>query len=169
MVLAKHAAAHKKTFALNLSAPFIPQFFKSQLDQILPYVSILVGNDAEFEVYATSNGLDPKDLPSVALKVASLPSENPSIPRLVVITGGTSPTILASAKTQETKSYPVDALPESKIVDTNGAGDAFAGAFLGALISGKSVDQAVEAGHKLGQICVQQVGPTFQWPKVDIL
>ena len=35
-------------------------------------------------------------------------------------------------------------------------GDAFAGAFTAALIAGKSLEEAVEAGHKLGQICVGQ-------------
>ena len=44
-----------------------------------------------------------------------------------------------------------------------------AGAFLGARSIGKSIEEAVEAGHKLGQICVGQAGPTFAWPKQQIL
>lgn len=49
------------------------------------------------------------------------------------------------------------ALSASQIVDTNGAGDAFAGGFYGGLVSGKNVDEAVEIGHKLGAMCVGQV------------
>jgi adenosine kinase len=40
---------------MNLSAPFIPQFFKSQVDEILPYVDVLIGNESEAEAYAESH------------------------------------------------------------------------------------------------------------------
>jgi adenosine kinase len=40
---------------MNLSAPFIPQFFKSQVDEILPYVDILIGNESEAQAYADSH------------------------------------------------------------------------------------------------------------------
>ena len=36
--------------------------------------------------------------------------------------------------------HPVHALKQEEIVDTNGAGDAFAGGLLGALVAGKSID-----------------------------
>ena len=53
--------------------------------------------------------------------------------------------------------YPVAKLSADQIVDTNGAGDMFAGGFIGALISGKSTDEAVEIGHRTGAMCVGQV------------
>lgn len=40
---------------MNLSAPFIAQFFKAQVDEILPYVDILIGNESEAEAYADSH------------------------------------------------------------------------------------------------------------------
>lgn len=43
---------------MNLSAPFIPQFFKSQVDEILPFVDILIGNESEAEAYAASHEWD---------------------------------------------------------------------------------------------------------------
>lgn len=43
--------------AINLSAPFIPQFFKAQLEQILPYCDFVIGNDSEAAAYAESTGL----------------------------------------------------------------------------------------------------------------
>ena len=55
--VAKHSAESNKTLAFNLSAPFIPQFFKDQIDQLLPYADIVFGNESEAEAYAQSHGL----------------------------------------------------------------------------------------------------------------
>lgn len=40
---------------MNLSAPFIAQFFKSQVDEILPYIDVLIGNEAEAAAFAESH------------------------------------------------------------------------------------------------------------------
>lgn len=85
----------------------------------------------------------------------------------MIITQGPSSTIVATSGA--TKVHPVSALPASAIVDTNGAGDAFAGGFIGAYAQGKSLDQCIEVGHRMGQMCVGEVGPQFKFPKVDIL
>ena len=53
--------------------------------------------------------------------------------------------------------FPVDPLADNQIVDTNGAGDAFAGGFVGALVAGKDLDASILAGHALARACVQQV------------
>lgn len=103
-----------------------------------------------------------------AQKLANSP-KNSARARTVVITQGASSTLVAVANQAQVKVYPVTPLPEDKIEDTNGAGDAFAGAFMAALVANKSVDEAVEAGHKLAQICVGQVGPTFGSTKQPIL
>ncbi|CAK5283222.1 unnamed protein product [Mycena citricolor] len=169
--LSQKASAQSKIFAINFSAPFIPQFFGAALQQILPFCDLVIGNESEAETWASANGLaDPKDLPAVAKAIALLPKSNPSRPRTVVITQGADSTILVSSATPDSpKIYPVTKLADAEIVDTNGAGDAFAGGFLGALVAGKSIDECVEAGHKLGSMCVQQVGPQYQWPKVNVL
>lgn len=87
-----------KVFTTNLSAPFIPQFFKEQLDTLLPYCDIVIGNEAESEAYANAHGLsDPKDLPAVAKHIASWTKVNPSRPRIVVITQGPDPTIVVTS------------------------------------------------------------------------
>lgn len=105
------------------------------------------------------NGLvDPQDLPAVAKSIALLPKSNPSRPRVVVITHGAESTImLISADPDNPKVFPVPPLPKHEIVDTNAAGDAFAGGFLGAFVAGKTLDECVEIGHKLAGICVGQV------------
>lgn len=169
--LAKKASEGAKTFVLNLSAPFIPQFFKANLDQVLPYCDIVIGNESEAEAWAEASGQpDKKDLPAVARALAGLPKSNPARPRTVIITQGPESTIVATdVDGVEPKIHPVQPLKDEEIVDTNGAGDAFAGGVLGALVSGRSIDEAVEVGHKMGAMCVQQVGPQYQWPKVQIL
>jgi adenosine kinase len=42
--VAKHAVESNKVFTLNLSAPFIPQFFKDPMDELLPYTEVVFGN-----------------------------------------------------------------------------------------------------------------------------
>lgn len=43
--VSKHASENNKLFCLNLSAPFICQFFKDKLMQVMPYVDVLFGNE----------------------------------------------------------------------------------------------------------------------------
>lgn len=179
---------YMQVFAINLSAPFIAQFFKVQLEQILPYCDIVIGNEAEAEAWAESTGLpDKTDLANVARSLALSTKANPSRPRIVVFTHGAESTVVVSAADSDNaKVFPVHALKDEDIVDTNGAGDAFAGGFIGALVAGKSTDDAIEVGHKMGAMCVQQVrsllcvlhhilltpfqiGPQYKWPKVSVL
>jgi adenosine kinase len=143
---------------VNLSAPFIPQFFGVQLSQVFPYCDIIIGNESEAEAWAAATGLpDTKDFPAIAKALAALPKSNPSRPRVVVITQGPQSTIVvSSADPDNAKIFPVHALTDDQIVDTNGAGDAFAGGFMGAYVAGKSIDEAVEIGHKMGSMCVQE-------------
>lgn len=62
-----------------------------------------------------------------------------------------------SGPNAEPKIFAVKALSDAEIVDTNGAGDAFAGGFLGAYVAGKTLDESVLVGHELGRMCVGQV------------
>ncbi|EDR15993.1 uncharacterized protein LACBIDRAFT_192435 [Laccaria bicolor S238N-H82] len=160
-----------KTFILNLSAPFIAQFFGSQVSQILPFTDVVIGNEAEAESWAAANNYpDVKDLTGIAKAIALLPKKNPARSRVVVFTQGAQSTVLVTAdKPDSPQIFPVHALTDDQIVDTNGAGDAFAGGFIGALVAGKKLEEAVEAGHKMGGMCVQQVGPQYKWPKIQIL
>jgi sugar/nucleoside kinase (ribokinase family) len=51
-----------------------------------------------------------------------------------------------------------------KLVDTNGAGDAFVGGFLSELVKGKGLEECVKAGHWASRVIIQRSGCTF--PKV---
>merc|ERR1712013_374092 len=108
---------------LNLAAPFIVEFFKSHMAEILPYVDILLANDDEAKWFAKHNGMeDTEDVQEIAKSCVALPKEGDR-PRTVIFTCGKDATVVATK--DGVKSYPVAELEQSKIVDTNGAGDAF--------------------------------------------
>jgi len=87
--LSSKSAAAGKTFVLNFSAPFIAKFFTKQLQDILPYTDVIIGNESEAEAWASATGLpDVKDLPGIARSIALLPKSNASRPRIVIFTQG---------------------------------------------------------------------------------
>ncbi|KAF9053344.1 Ribokinase-like protein [Panaeolus papilionaceus] len=169
LYLSKTVTEAGKTFVLNFSAPYIARAFSSQLEEMLPYTDIVIGNEAEAEAWAITKGYkDVTDLAAIARQISQLPKKNETRPRIVVFTHGAEHTILVVGD-EEPKIFPVDVLADEYIVDTNAAGDAFAGGFLGALVGGKNLDTCVLAGHALARVCVQQVGPQYPQPKVHIL
>lgn len=109
---------------MNFSAPFIPQFFGEQVQKLMPYCDIIIGNESEGEAWANANGVpDPKDLRAVARAIALQPKANPSRPRTVILTCGADATVWVSAADPENpKEHPVSPLRDEEIVDTNGAG-----------------------------------------------
>ncbi|KAL4703679.1 hypothetical protein ACJJTC_016223 [Scirpophaga incertulas] len=98
MQLATHAHAGGHTFIMNLSAAFVSQFYKEPLTQLLPYVDILFGNEAEAEAFGTAFNLGTSDLKEIALKLAEMPKLSQRR-RIVVITQGCDPVILVEGGT----------------------------------------------------------------------
>merc|ERR1712065_109738 len=86
--------------------------------------------------FAETEGWEEKDVASIAKRLAALP-KNGSKPRMVVITQGADPTIVCVGG--EVTEYPIIALPKEKLVDTNGAGDAYVGGFLSGLVQEKNM------------------------------
>ncbi|KAK4948781.1 adenosine kinase [Elasticomyces elasticus] len=163
LALAEEAAKKDKTFFLSLSAPFIPQFFKDQVDQCLPYTDYLIGNETEARAYAAAHDMNTEDVPTIAKHLACLPKKNAKKPRTVIITQGTDPTVVAvGAESEEAQlsKYPVHSIEQSQINDTNGAGDAFAGGFLGGYMQGKELKTCVDMGQWLAQLSIQELGPS---------
>jgi adenosine kinase len=157
-LIAQHALAEKKTFCLNLSAPFIIDFFGDAVATAIPYADYLFCNESEAEAYAKKHDLG-EDLKEVALKVAAMPKKDESRPRTVIFTQGSSSTIVAYNGT--VTEYAVDPLAKDLLVDTNGAGDAFVGGFMSELVQGKDVEGCVKAGHWSAKYIIQQPGTTI--------
>lgn len=161
VIVAEHALANNKTFCLNLSAPFIIDFFGDQVATALEYADYLFCNESEAATYAKKHELG-EDLKEVALKIAASPKKNKDRPRVVIFTQGSSATIVASEGV--VKEYPVEPLSKELLVDTNGAGDAFVGGFLSELVQGKSTEDCVNAGHWSAKYIIQQPGTTIDKP-----
>lgn len=109
---------------LNLSAPFIPQFFKDQLDSVLPYTDYTCCNETEARAYSASHEWGTEDVVEIAKKLAALPKKNTQRPRTVIVTQGLEPTVVAigSSDNVEVQQFPVRELSKDAINDTNGAG-----------------------------------------------
>eukprot|EP00128_Syssomonas_multiformis_P012371 Colp12_sorted_trinity150504_noHs@19494 len=153
--VAKHASETGKTFAMNLSAPFLVQFFKEPMMKAAPYWDILFGNETEAATFAKEHGFGTEDVAEIALKLSALPKTG-STPRLVVITQGSKSTIVA--RDGKVTEYPIVPIAADKIVDTNGAGDAFVGGFFSQYLLGKDVAECVRAGHYAASEIIQQSG-----------
>jgi adenosine kinase len=61
----------------------------------------------------------------------------------------------------QVETCPVIAVPKEKLVDTNGAGDAFVGGFLSQIVLGKDLVQAVKAGNFAANVVIQRSGATY--------
>jgi len=49
--IAKESVDNHKTFCMNLSAPFLIQFFGDQMTAVMPYADFVFGNESEAEAY----------------------------------------------------------------------------------------------------------------------
>ncbi|XP_047458957.1 adenosine kinase isoform X2 [Mugil cephalus] len=157
--VAKHASENNKLFCLNLSAPFICQFFKDNLMQVMPYVDVLFGNETEAGTFADEQDFETKDIKEIAKKAQALPKVNTKRQRIVVLTQGKDETVIAQSDKVDT--YPVLTIDPKDIVDTNGAGDAFVGGFLSELVQEKSLDKCVKAAHYAANVIIRRAGCTF--------
>merc|ERR1712166_601553 len=151
----KEAMKTGATYCMNLSAPFLMQVppFKACFVKTMPYVDFLFGNETEARTWAETEGWDSQDVKFIATRLSLIPSAKGK-DRHVVITQGADSTIIAH-KGHVTE-YPIIKLDKSKIVDTNGAGDAYVGGFLAALSKGKDIKACHEAGAYSGSVIIQQ-------------
>lgn len=153
--VAEHAVSNSKTFCVNMSAPFIIDFFGDQLATAISYADFVFCNESEAAAYGKKNELG-EDLKQIALKVAALPKKSDTRSRTVIFTQGSESTIVAcEGKVVE---FAVEPLEKDKLVDTNGAGDAFVGGFLSQLTAGKDMEACVKAGHWAARYIIQQSG-----------
>lgn len=153
-------------YCLNLSAPFIVQVppFRAVLEKTLPACDYLFGNETEAQAYAEAVGWETTDVEFIATRLSLVPMAGNKPPRKVVITQGCEPTIVA-VKGVITK-YPILKLNKDQIVDTNGAGDAFVGGFLAALVKGRDIEACCKAGAYAASIVIQHSGCVYP-PKPD--
>ena len=139
-------------------------FFGAAVDATMPYVDFLFGNETEAASLAKAKGWldasgEPVSTEECARRAARFPKANGSRPRVVVFTQGSDSTCVACC--ENVTVFPVEALPREKLIDTNGAGDAFVGGFLSQLVQSKDVSECVRAGHYAAREIIQRSGCTM--------
>ncbi|KAL0964836.1 hypothetical protein UPYG_G00329660 [Umbra pygmaea] len=158
--VAKHASENNKTFGLNLSAPFISQYFKEDMMKVMPYVDILFGNETEAATFAKEQGFEEDDdIAKIARWAQTLPKVNEKKQRVVVFTQGKDDTVATIG--EKVTMFPVLDIDQNEIVDTNGAGDAFVGGFLSALVQDRPLAECIRAGHYAANVIIRRAGCTF--------
>lgn len=156
--IGKHAKEHNKTFIFNLAAPFIIDFFWDQLQSVLPYMDYVICNEHEASAFAKKVGCG-DDRRAAAVKLAELPKENASRPRTVIFTQGPDATIVFTDGA--VSDYKPIQLDSDKIVDLNGAGDAFAAGIVAGLARGSPLAEGINAGHHAAWHVIQRSGPSY--------
>lgn len=62
----------------------------------------------------------------------------------------------------------IPACPGAKCVDTTGAGDTFAGAFIAALLEGRPLADCGRFANAAAALCVSQVGAVGKWTRAEV-
>lgn len=94
------------------------------------------------------------------------PKKNINKRRVVIVTWGPNPAYVCQYDHKLKKVtfrglFPPNEIPEESLIDTNGAGDGFAGGFLSKYVTGKSINESVSAGHWAAAQVIQSRGCQF--------
>jgi len=154
--VAQMASENNRTFVLNFCAVFVVRTQKPQLDEILPYTDIIIGNKHEALAYAETHNWDTTDIFEIGKRLQELPKENMR-PRIVLIVDSVCP-VLCFQSNDRILEYPVPKIDTSAIVDNNGCGDAFVGGFLSQLVQHMPLDYCIRTGIFASQQVLRIVG-----------
>lgn len=137
------AKAHGVKIALSLSDPAMVQYARQGLEELLDDgVDLLFCNEQEALMFTNTEHLD------AAIEILKLKNQH-----IVITQGAKGAVIIAPTQQFQVAGRTVEA------VDTNGAGDAFAGAFLYALNTGYSLEVATQLAILISSEVVAQFGP----------
>jgi len=125
-------------------------------DSLLAKVDIITPNETECEIIT---GLPVKSTDDAKKAVEYLMGKG--IPNVIVTMGGKG-VVYNSGKEILHKT-----VPKVKVVDTTAAGDSFTGAVAVALSQGKSIDEAVDLGNKVGTLTAMKKGAQTSLPTLE--
>jgi len=157
--MAAYCKENDRKYCLNISAPFLAEFFIEPMKKVLENTDILFGNEDECEALAKALSVKSEDNVERA-KAFSKHCRKEGNYRTVVITQGLDPVIIANG--DNVNQYSVPPVEKEKIVDTNGAGDAFVGGFLAALAKGESEAMCVAYGNAAAGQVIQVSGVSLE-------
>ncbi|TRX62527.1 adenosine kinase [Fulvivirga sp. M361] len=133
--------------ALTFSDPSMVKYFKAEMEEVIgTSVDMLFCNEEEAMLFTdTSSLIEARE----ALKNVAR--------RFAITLGENGATIYDGDTFIDIESYKVDA------IDTNGAGDMFAGAFLFGITHGHSLAEAGKIASLASSKVVSQFGPRLEW------
>ena len=143
------ADANNVKTALTFSDPNMVKFFNDEMHQVVGKgIDLLFCNEDEALTYARCTN------------ISDAREKMKSAAKTFVITQGKNGAMIFDGDTFiDIEPYPVQA------VDSNGAGDMFAGAFLYAITHGHSYAQAGKIASLASSRVVAQFGPRLEWSK----
>jgi sugar/nucleoside kinase (ribokinase family) len=140
------ARANNVKVALSLSDPFVVAVFGAALRDIIGTgVDLIFCNKDEAMAFTSTNNLD-----------AAAESLQQWTKTFAITDGANGAITFDGSTVQQCKGIKINA------VDTNGAGDMFAGAFLYAITSGKNYMRAAELANDCGARVVAKFGPRLE-------
>ncbi|HEY5824229.1 MAG TPA: adenosine kinase, partial [Cyclobacteriaceae bacterium] len=147
----KIAEANKVSVALTFSDPSMVKYFSSQMEEIVgASVDLLFSNDEEAMTFTGTNSVN--EAREKLKKVAK---------RFVITMGANGALIYDGDTFIQIEPYKVQA------VDTNGAGDMFAGAFMYAITHGHSYAEAGKLASLASSRVVSQWGPRLETVQIQ--
>lgn len=134
--------------ALTFSDPAMVKYFKEQMESVIgASVDLLFCNEEEAALFTGENDIE------------SIREELKKVANRFAITQGKNGAIIYDGDTF------IDIEPyQVKAIDSNGAGDMFAGAFLYAITNGHSYADAGKLASLASSRIVTQFGPRLTWP-----
>ncbi|KAJ8949064.1 hypothetical protein NQ318_016966 [Aromia moschata] len=117
---------HKKFIFLNLAAPFLCDKYPNEVLFLFEHADMVFGNESEYRALSNISKVQKSDLKDLLPDLNKRFSNKP-LRTLVMTRGNKSVLVLNNGLLEQ---FETDQLEEEKIVDTNGAGDAFVGGYL---------------------------------------
>jgi len=139
------AKKNNTKIALTFSDKFIIDFFKDNLKKVAESAELIFCNEAEAKAFTGTDDIN-----------EAIESMKSLVPNFVITMGAKGSMLHWESELHHIKSFPVNA------IDTTGAGDTFAGAFLYGIISGQSWYKAAELASYLSSRIVTQFGARFK-------
>lgn len=139
--------------ALTFSDPAMVKYFGQAFDEVIGHsVDLLFANEEEAMLYTGKDNL------------MEAREELKKVARHFVITQGKNGAMIYDGDTFiDIEPYP------TKAVDSNGAGDMFAGAFLYGITNGHSYASSGKLASMASSKVVGQFGPRIKWPKAKAI
>ena len=151
-----------KIYGFNLPSFYFLETFQNDIQELISYADILFANIDEAKFFCLKMVIDIKQsMEKIITALAKMSKKNKNKNRIVVITASAEPAWVCDYSFKENKvkwckSYEVNYVPDNLIVDTNGAGDSFAGGFLSQYMKGKSIDECMKAGHWAASLIISK-------------